>query len=333
VPGLADSLAETFGGAQLGIGSASSATGWLPAAPGTRGSPFSFVSLRGDSGFGGWLDGFATFAGVQGDGNSHDADYNLYGTSGGVDYSFSSSREGGLMVGAAFGYTRSKLSVSDLATWGTGDTVQGALYAAFSTKLFYLGAVGRYGWTDMETTRRVAFGGLYETANADYDGSSISGYVEAGIAAQEVATLWLQPMASFQYTYLDTDSFRENGAEGIDLDVDSKSLSSMVSNLGVRAYRPFVMDDETDIVPELRLRWGHEFGDVEREVAARFDDVTTGPATFVVDGAEVGRDVAILGAGWTVIGEGNASVSLGYDATLNEDLVAHAVTLGVLLSW
>ena len=65
----------------------------------------------------------------------------------------------------------------------------------------------------------------------------------------------------------------------------------------------------------------------------RFDDVTVGPAAFVVEGAEVGRDVAVVGAGWTVIGEGNTSVSLNYDATLNEDLIAHTATIGVLIYW
>jgi autotransporter-associated beta strand protein len=330
-PGLggAGSLADSLAGARM---AGAAAATWLPAAP-TRGSPFTFVSLRGESGLGGWLDGFATFAGIEGDGNTHDTDYNLYGTSGGVDYAFDSFGGSSGMVGAAFGYTRSKLSVSDLATWGTGDTFQGALYAAFSTQLFYFGGVARYGWSELETTRRVAFGGLYETAKADYDGSSVSGYLEAGIAAQELLGVSFQPMASFQYTYLDTDSFGESGAPGINLDVDSESVNSQVSNLGLRVYKLFSMDDQTDIVPELRARWGHEFGDLERKVSARFDDATAGPATFVVDGAEVGRDVAIVGAGWTVIGEANSSLTLGYDATLNKDLVAHTVTLGVLIYW
>lgn len=305
------------------------AGGVLAAAPRRAGSPFTFVSLRGDSGVGGWLDGFATFAGIDGDGNTHDTDYNLYGTAGGVDWAFNDHG----MVGAAFGYTRSKLSVSDLATWGTGDTFQGALYGTFSTDLFYLGGVARYGYTQMDTTRRVAFGGLYETADGDFNGYSISGSVEAGLAAQELATVFFQPMASFQYTYLDSEEFSETGAPGVNLNVDSESLSSEVTNLGLRVYRPFAMDRNTSIIPELRVRWAHEFGDIDRKVAARFDDATTGPAAFVVKGAEVGRDVAVVGAGWTVVGEANTSLILGYDATLNSDFVAHAVSLGVLIYW
>jgi outer membrane autotransporter protein len=138
---------------------------------------------------------------------------------------------------------------------------------------------------------------------------------------------------SFQYSYIDTEEFTESGATELNLNVDSESFSSMVSNLGLRVYRPFALDADTDFVPELRVRWAHEFGDTDRNTPARFHDVTTGRATFEVEGAEIGRDVAIIGAGWTVVGDGNLSLSLGYDATLNEDVVGHTATLGVLIYW
>jgi uncharacterized protein with beta-barrel porin domain len=318
----------------------------MAAAPRRSASPFTFVSQRGESGVGGWLDGFATFASIDGDGGnagaaspgdgfgdlpmgSHDTDFNLYGTSGGIDYSFGD----GAMVGAAFGYTRTKLSVSDLTTWGTGDTFQGAVYGTISTDRFYLGGVARYAYTTMDTTRRIAFGGLYEKADGDFDGSSISGYVEGGLASIEWREIWFQPSASLQYTYMDTEEFTESGAPGLNLNVDSESFNSIVSNAGLRIYRPFAMDEAAEIVPELRVRWAHEFGDVDRTVPARFDDVTTGPASFKVKGAEIGRDVAVVGGGWTVVGEGNVSLSLNYDATLNKDLIAHTVTLGLLIYW
>jgi len=185
----------------------------------------------------------------------------------------------------------------------------------------------------METTRRISFGSVYEKADGDFDGSSISGYLEAGLAALDLSQLLLQPSASFQYTYVDTEEFSESGAPGLNLNLDSESFSSEILNLGVRAYRSFEMDSRTEFVPELRVRWAHEFGDLDRTVSARFDDVTTGPAVFRVKGADVGRDVAVVGAGWTVIGEGNLSLSLGYDATLNDKVVGHTLGVGVLIYW
>jgi autotransporter-associated beta strand protein len=335
-PGPAYPLAHSIGGplmpslgefAGLGDGLASSVR--MAATHKQAATPFSFVSLRGESGVGGFLDGFATFAGIQGDGNSSDTDFNLYGTNAGVDWAFAD----GALIGAAFGYTRSKLSVSDLATWGSGDTFQGAVYGGYATDLFYLDGAARYGYTQMKTTRRISFGdSLFETAKGDFNGLSLSGYAEIGLAPFDLAGTYFQPTAAFQYTYVQTDDFIETGAPGLNLGVLTPSVNSMVSNAGVRIYRPFKMDNDADIVPELRVRYAHEFGDTNRPVAARFAPATT-PKPFTVKAAEIGRDVAILGAGWAIVGDGDTSLSLQYDATVNSEILAHTVTVGLLLFW
>ena len=69
-----------------------------------------------------------------------------------------------------------------------------------------------------------------------------------------------------------------------------------------------------------------------RAGGGRFADAAT-PPPFSVEAAEIGRDVAIVGAGWTVVGEGSSSLSLHYDVTLNEDILAHAISLGILVYW
>ncbi|MFP6624577.1 MAG: autotransporter outer membrane beta-barrel domain-containing protein, partial [Myxococcota bacterium] len=299
------------------------------AATGRAATPFSFVSMRGESGLGGFLDGFATLAGIEGDGNSNDTDFNLYGTTGGIDWAFAD----GLLIGGAVGYTRSKLSVANLATWGTGDTFQGALYGGYATDSFYLAGVARYGYTQMKTRRQIAFGELFDTAKGDFDGTSISGYAEVGLASIELAETLFQPTAGFQYTYIQADDFTETGAPQLNLRVHTPTVNSMVSNLGLRVYRAFTMDIEADIAPELRVRYAHEFGDTARPLAGRFADAATPVASFSVEAAEIGRDVAILGAGWTVVGEGSSSLSLHYDVTLNQDILAHAISLGVLIYW
>jgi uncharacterized protein with beta-barrel porin domain len=285
------------------------------------------------------VDGAGGGAGAIGQGNvptsslplgSHDTDFNLYGTSGGVDWAFA---DGG-MLGAAFGYTRSKTSVSDLATWGTGDTFQGALYGSWANDLLYVGGAARYAYTDMETDRRISFGALYDKAHADFGGSSISGYLETGLAAFGWGDWSFQPSTSFQYTYMDTESFTEKGSDdgNVTLNVGSENWNSYIFGLGLRAYAGFEMDVDYDIIPEFRARWGHEFGDQKRSVSAYFSQVAAAPG-FQVEGAEIGRDVAILGVGWSVVGEGNVSLSLDYDVTLNQELVGHTVTAGVLIYW
>ena len=92
------------------------------------------------------------------------------------------------------------------------------------------------------------------------------------------------------------------------------------------------MEDDYDIVPEFRVRWSHDFGDLERPVSARFAEAPV-DAPYTVRGAEVGRDVAVLGLGWSVVGAGNVSLRLDYDVTLNEDLVGHQIQVGALIYW
>ena len=96
-------------------------------------------------------------------------------------------------------------------------------------------------------------------------------------------------------------------------------------------YRHFTMGEDADIVPELRIRWAHEFGDTDRDLSASFANTVTAPSGFTVRGAETGRDVAVVGLGWTVIGDQGVTLSLNYDATLNEDIAAHALTVGLLI--
>ena len=132
---------------------------------------------------------------------------------------------------------------------------------------------------------------------------------------------------------LGEDGFTESGDSQTRLRVKSNNTNSFVSSVGVRVYRHFVMDEgESEIVPELRLRWAHEYGDVDRKVNASFA-AASNPRPFQVKGAEAGRDVAVLGLGWTVIGADGLSLSLNYDANLNSDYTAHALTAGLLVQF
>lgn len=289
-------------------------------------SPFTFVSMRGESGLGGWIDGFAVFAENSGGNNAHDTDFNLYGTSGGVDFAFGK----GFVAGAALGYTRTKLAVSDLGTFGTGDTVQPAVYGSYANDFFYVGGVARYAYSALETSRRVALGELYEKPEGSWDGHEYSGYLEAGLAAVPLRSWKLQPTASFLYTHLTQDGFTEKKATDTALTVDSAETTSMVTSLGTRFYKHITMGEDADVIPELRIRWAHEFGDTNRDVDAEFASVGSTSA-FRIKGADPGADAAIVGVGWTVLGDKGSTLGLNYDATVNADYISHAVTVQLML--
>jgi autotransporter-associated beta strand protein len=294
---------------------------------------FTFVSMRGDSGLGGWLDGYLLLGGVEGSSNSADTEFTIYGTAGGIDYRLTEN----LLLGVSAAWSRTNLSASSRNTWGHHYTYQGALYGAFSTDHFYLGVIGRYGRSRFSTERYLGFGSIYERPEAHFSGREYSGYAELGIAAFDLAGVQLQPMASFLYTHLYQDGFTESREVDVDslrLTVEGQKMDSMIGAAGLRLYRSFEMMDGYRIIPELRASYGYEFGDTDRVVNADFADfpeLQTG--AFEVEGAESGRHMGTIGAGWTVVLNPISSLYFNYDANLASDLFAQSFTIGCLVRW
>ncbi len=296
---------------------------------------FTFVSMRGDSGLGGWLDGYLLLGGVEGSSNSADTEFTIYGTAGGIDYRLTEN----LLLGVSAAWSRTNLSASSRNTWGHHYTYQGALYGAFSTDHFYLGVIGRYGRSRFSTERYLGFGSVYERPEANFSGREYSGYAELGIAAFELAGVQLQPMASFLYTHLYQAGFTESREVDADVDslrltVEGQRMDSMIGAAGLRLYRSFEMMDDYWIIPELRVGYGYEFGDTDRVVNAYFadfPDLQTG--AFTVEGAEAGRHMGAIGAGWTVVLNPISSFYFNYDANLASDLFAQSFTVGCLVRW
>jgi uncharacterized protein with beta-barrel porin domain len=74
-------------------------------------------------------------------------------------------------------------------------------------------------------------------------------------------------------------------------------------------------------VAELRAVWQHEFLDTAQVVTASF---VAGSGSLLAAGPEPSRDTADLGAGIVMRAKsGLMSLTLDYDATLQEDFVAH----------
>jgi len=296
-------------------------------------SPFTFVSMRGESGLGGWLDGYLLLGDIEGDSNSADTEFTIYGTAAGIDYRLTEN----LLLGVSAAWSRTNLSASSRNTWGHHHTYQAALYGAFSTDTFYLGVIGRYGRSRFSTERYLGFGSVYERPEANFSGREYSGYAELGIAAFDLAGVQLQPMASFFYTHLYQAGFTES--RGVDVDslrltVEGQRMDSMIGAAGLRLYRSFEMMDDYWIIPELRAGYGYEFGDTERVVNAYFADfpeLQTG--AFTVEGAEAGRHMGAIGVGWTVVLNPISSLYFNYDANLARDLFAQSFTVGCLVRW
>jgi len=84
--------------------------------------------------------------------------------------------------------------------------------------------------------------------------------------------------------------------------------------------------------PEFFATWLHEFGDVERELHARFTGATL-DAPFLVLGAELPRDSALTGFRWITSNAQGASAELSYSALWNKQQLEHFASIGFHLVW
>jgi len=83
--------------------------------------------------------------------------------------------------------------------------------------------------------------------------------------------------------------------------------------------------------PELRALWRHQFLNENRPVhAALAADPSVG---FVVSGADLGRDTAVLGGGGNLYFDDRIGLFANYDLVINAVEVAHAGRVGVQFVW
>jgi outer membrane autotransporter protein len=280
--------------------------------------------------FGLWVDGVGLFGSVSGDGNSADTSWRTGGANAGFDVRLGRH----VLLGLGGGYGRLNVEVDDRGFDGDANVFQGALYAAWVGERAYVSGLGRYAWVDFETRRDIIFDGIDRSARADYDGHELSGYLEAGYVAFALAGAQLEPVGAFHFLRLESDGFTESGADSLDLEVDDDSWSSLVASGGLRVHKAFVFDDAEGLLllPELRVRFGYEFGDDDRDLDAVLTGATLDGA-YSLTGATAARGGLLLGAGWTVLRHGDLGFFFQYDANLNSDLVAHALVAGGVLRW
>ncbi len=113
--------------------------------------------------------------------------------------------------------------------------------------------------------------------------------------------------------------------------MNSESLDSLMSRVGLRIYGDFEIGEDNYLVPELRAHWLHEFGDRDRQMDGRITADSGG--AWTVQGAELARDGVVIGTGWTISASEKLFVFADYDVILNQDLIQHSVALGIRLTW
>ncbi len=85
------------------------------------------------------------------------------------------------------------------------------------------------------------------------------------------------------------------------------------------------------LLPELRVAWAHEYLDTSNTVSARFD--TSGGTGFIVTGADLGNDWALLGMGLKLQATEQIMLFTDYNVQVNDRQVTHTGSGGFEVQW
>jgi outer membrane autotransporter protein len=190
---------------------------------------------------------------------------------------------------------------------------------------FYADVAAMGGYSSYDTRRS----GLAGTARGDTDGGNINALFGAGYDFNS-GGLTFGPTASFNYTYTGTNGFTEHdslaplnihGGQGESLRTAFGFKASYDCKLGNILFRP-----------ELRAAWQHEYGDNVYMLDSSFANGAGG--NFAVSGPKLGRDSALIGAGFAVQFSERVSTYLYYDGELGrENYLSNSVTGGVRIAF
>ncbi len=251
-------------------------------------------------------------------------DFTIAGFLAGVDYRVRDD----VLVGLATGYSHTSADFHDSGGSLSANTWPITLYAAYMPSPFYVyGSLG-YSLSMLELDRDIRFGDIVRRATSSPDGHLFNAYTEAGYDLG-LGPAVLTPMASLSYARLWLDGFTENGADSLNLIVDSRDVDSLQSGVGARLALPLSFNNFA-LVPQIHATYHHEFSD-SGTTDARFSQSGLGPV-FTFTSANLGRDFGVVGFDVTLLTRKDLRFRIDYSAEVGRsDWSAHYISGG--LKW
>jgi fibronectin-binding autotransporter adhesin len=257
-----------------------------------------------------WTRGFGSWAKTDSDGNAANFTRNTGGILAGADMAVAEATRLGVLAG----YAHSSFDADDRDSSGDVDSYQIGLYGGTQIDAVGLRAGVAYAWHDISTEREA----LGDDLDADYDAGTVQVFGEAGYIF-DLDSLRLEPFANAAYVSTKTDDFEEDGGPAA-LSSDSETNDNTFTTLGLRAAVGFNLG-EMPASFRAMAGWRHAFGDVEPETTFAFE----GSEDFVIAGAPIARDAAVLEAGFDLAISSDATFGIAYSGEIGDDAQDHGL--------
>lgn len=228
-----------------------------------------------------------------------------------------------LIMGMAFGYTDTDIDMKDFRSGDDAeiDSYQLSLYGSyqFENKLVF-DLFGSYARHEFEGSRSTGI----DTADADFGanhyGLRFDVSREFPVGSTGISIL---PKAGMEATTLRQESYTETGS-ALGQDFDSETSNRLRSNVSVEFKRPVVFEDQTTVVPKLRVGWKHEFRDDGMNSTSRF---VGGGSEFTTPGQSVERNTLNLRAGVDIFSQKNFQVEAALEGDLADEYQGYGAQL------
>lgn len=214
-------------------------------------------------------------------------------------------------LGLLAGYSRTSFDVDGRGSSGNSDNYTIGAYTGTDWDMVGGNALSfssglAYTWHQIEMNRSVGFAAFADNLNANYDAGTLQLFGELGYKIRLPKAV-IEPYANLSYVRLKSDGFAEHGQTAAALSVHSDTTETTFSTLGFRASTSF---DIGTIPTTVRgdIGWRHAAGDVNPVSTVGF----TGSDVFIVSGAPIGKDTAVIEAGLDFALSKDASLGVSY---------------------
>jgi outer membrane autotransporter protein len=220
-------------------------------------------------------------------------------------------------VGAIAAYSHTNFDVKDRASSGASDNYTLGLYGGTQGNQVSLRVGATYAWHNIETDRMVAFPGFVDSLQAKYGAGTFHAFGEASYRVDTVSAAF-EPFANLSHVSLHTDAYSESGGASA-LHAEGQTTDATFTTLGLRASTGFDLSGMRAMAHGT-IGWRHAYGDTVPLSTFNFG----GSDAFVIEGAPIARDAAVVEAAIDLNLTDDAVFGLTYNGQLASGGQDHA---------
>ena len=229
------------------------------------------------------------------------------------------------LLGFSAGFERSDLDwAGGLGSVRTDYAKLGAYAARLSGSWFVQGGFNA-GVSHGNANRRLAFATLDRSATSTLDGWEGNARMRIGFL-RSFEGVNVVPAASLDYFYQNRDAFTENGADSLNLRVQSVTNRTLRSHVGLNVSWDSNLQNAKVLTPQFQFGWAHVRPLGDRAITANLNGQ---PDSFTVYGDTKTTDSLTAGAGINLTSGKNFFLFVRYDLEYRRDLTGHGLSAGV----